>query len=111
MSPNYCLLHLLSLGHSLATVTGRESLSLMLLSCLHSLTSIDVYLSRTHMTLCAAQSEGGLKAMLQALPVMAKFRVAIGAMSTKATVLAVVDVGAPMMQDIVTGEWSQTKCN
>jgi len=34
---------------------------------------------------------------------MAKFRVVIGAMSTKATVLAVVGVGAPMMQDIVTG--------
>ena len=83
----------------------------MLLLCLHSLTSIDDYLSRTHMTLCAAQLEGVLKATLQALPVMAKFRVVIGAMAAKATVLAVVGVGAPMMQDIVIGEWSQTYCN
>jgi hypothetical protein len=56
------------------------------------------------MTLCAAQLEGVLKATLQALPAMAKFRVVIGAMGAKATVLAVVDVGAPMMQDIVIGE-------
>ena len=60
-----------------------------------------------HMTFSVPQLEGVLKAMLQALPVMARFRAAIGAMSNKATVrLAAVDVGARMMQDIVTGESS-----
>ncbi|KAL3796109.1 hypothetical protein HJC23_000612 [Cyclotella cryptica] len=48
---------------------------------------------------------GVLKAMLQALPVMAKFRVVIGAMLTKAIVrVAVVGAGAPMIQGIVTGD-------
>eukprot|EP00804_Cyclotella_cryptica_P010339 CCRYP_012265-RA/>CCRYP_012265-RA protein AED:0.00 eAED:0.00 QI:23/1/1/1/1/1/2/870/140 len=43
--------------------------------------------------------------MLQALPVMVKSRVVIGAMVAKATVrLVVVGVGAPTMQDIVTGD-------
>ena len=45
------------------------------------------------------------KAMLQALPAMAKPRAVIGATLAKATVkLVVVGVGALTMQDIVIGE-------
>lgn len=73
--------------------------------CLHSLTSVDKCHLCMHMNFYASQLEGVLKAMLQARPVMAKFRVVIGAMSTKAIVrVVVVGGGALLTQDIVTGE-------